>query len=378
MPFQKTSSGAARLIVVAAVAAAAASMTSCGSDGGISADLPPGPSTTAPPGDIVLYAAMADGDRIDAFRLGTDGLLPSEPFDTIFVPEPRRLTIADGVLFATLADSIVSMELGPEGELPSRPSSRSLIDEDYNPVDLEVQDNILYVAAAGLGRVQSFELDDDGDIPLLPTGSGAGDIPTDYTSLAINGRLLYSGSRDLQAIDIFLLKEDGNVFAIAEQQDPVDRIALPDDLEIRDGILYVTSASDRSVRAYRIQLNGLLPTDEDSRTKSEEYYSDIMLDGHTLYAAAYNAGRIDLYTIDDNGMLPEEPPFRRTQDDPASYPAHLLMNDGILYVAQAGLDRVDAYVLDSSGLPPVYPSSSTNPAPSGRSYPLNLALFQLQ
>ncbi|MFN2375820.1 MAG: beta-propeller fold lactonase family protein [Candidatus Binatia bacterium] len=367
---------AARLVFVAAVASFAANLTACGADGGLSSDLQPGPPTSAPPGDVVIYAAMAQGNRIDAFRLGADGLMPSEPFDTIFVSNPRRLALADGVLYATLFDRVISMKLGSDGSLPSSATSTTSNRSDYDPVDLEVNGGILYVASAGLGRVQSFELEADGSLPFEPSGSGTGEFPGDYSSLERNGEFLYAGARESQFIDVFFLDEDGNVPAEAEPQVPQDRIALPEDIVIRDNILYVTSASDISIRAYRIQPNGFLAGEEDSRTRNEEFYSDILLDGDTLVAAAYNAGRIDFYTISPNGMLPEERPFLKTQQDPSSYPAHMIMADGILYVAQAGLDRIDAYALDGDGLPPRYPTSSTTPA-RGDSLPLHLAMYRL-
>lgn len=378
MSFPTVAARTARFLVFAMVVATGANLAACGASGGISSDLPPGPPTQAPPGDLVIYAAMANGNRIDAFRLGSDGLLPSQPFSSIFVTNPRRLAIAGDVLYATLNDRVISIQLGADGSLPNEPSARTIVREDYDPIDLEVRDNILYVAAAGLGNVQSFELAGNGNIPLEPTGAGTGQYPADYASLALYGDYLYSGSRQTDYIDMWILKGDGNIPLEAELQDPQDAIALPDDIEIRDGVLYVTSASDQSIRAYKLLPNGFLPGDYTSRTKGEEYYSDILFDGNTLYAAAYNAGRIDLYSVSPNGQLPEEKPFRETQEDPSSYPAHMLMNGGILYVAQAGLNRVDAYVLDGNGLPPAYPSSSTTPAPAPiDSYPLNLALYHL-
>ena len=154
----------------------------------------------------------------------------------------------------------------------------------------------------------------------------------------------------------------------------LSRVSLPDDMEIRNGILYVTSASDRSVRAYRIEPNGFLPEEQDSRTATEQYYSDIVLDGNTLYAAAYNEGRIDLYTIEPDGMLPGDKPYYSTKGDTASYPSHMIVNDGILYVTQSGLNRVDAFVVGGDGLLTKYPTSSTRPAP-GDSVPLDLVLY---
>ncbi|MFN2427883.1 MAG: beta-propeller fold lactonase family protein [Candidatus Binatia bacterium] len=376
MSFPCIAAPALRLLCFALILTAGANLTSCGADGGKDSFLPPGPATQAPPGNLVLYVAMARGNRIDAYRLGTDGLLPEDPFDTLFVVNPRRLAVENGVLYATLFDRVISARLGADGSLPVEPTSTTFTRDDYEPVDLELRDNILYIASSGLGLVQSFELDDNGDLPFEPSGTGQSEFAADFLSLELDGPYLYSGARDTQFIDVFLLDQDGNVPELAEPQEPQDNISLPDDIEIRDGVLYVTSAGDRSIRAYIIQPNGFLGGKQDSRTGTEEYYSDILLDGDTLYAAAYNAGRIDLYNILPDGMLTPQGPFRSTKSDPASFPSQMTMRGGILYVTQAGLNRVDAYVLDANGLPTQFPSSSTTPL-QGASLPLDLALHEL-
>ncbi len=377
MPTIPTTARSARSLPLAILFAAVLWLPSCGTDGGVSAFLPPGPPTQAPPGDKVLYVAMAAGDRIDAFRLGTDGLLPEYPFDTIFVDNPRRLLVVGDTLYATLFNRVVSMRLGDDGSLPTFPTSTTDPNSAFDGVDMVARDDMLYVASSGFGLVQSYAIEDDGDLSFLPTGSGEGQYSSDFLSLAMNGDYLYSGARDTQIIEVFLLEQDGRVPAAAEPAEPYDSISLPDDIEIRDDILYVTSASDRCIRAYRIDAAGFIGNDYDSRTKTEEYYSDILLAGDTLYATAYNAGRIDLYDVDANGMLPEEKPFVKTQGDPSSYPSQMVLDDGILYVAQAGHNRVDAYVLNQNGEPPAYPSSSTTPAPDVESLPLDLVLYQL-
>lgn len=369
----------ARFVALAVILTLGAGLSACGTGGGTSAELPPGQPTKAPPGNLVLYVAMALGNRIDAYRLGSDGLLPSKPFSTIFVDNPRRLALSGNTLYATLTDRIVSIRLGADGTLPNNVTSSSLSREDYDPIQLRVRNGMLYVAASGIDLVQSFVLEEDGDLPLESSGDGEGEYASDYSALAFddaNPDRLYASSRSSQYIDLFLLEQDGNVPPLCELQDPQDSIGLPDDMEIRDEILYVTSAGDRSIHAYKLLPNGYLPGDEDSKTASQDYYADLLLDGNHLYAASYNIGRIDLYSIDANGMLPEQPPFYQTKDDPESYPSSMLLYGGILYVTQGGLNRVDAYVLGNDGLPSTYPSSSTKPAP-GMSLPLHMVMHQL-
>src|SRR5689334_10665627 len=109
-----------------ASAALAACLASCGADGGTASFLTPGPTTSAPPGNTILYAASSRGDRIDAYRLGTDGLMPAAPFDSLFIANPRRLAIRDGVLYATTFDRVISARLGADGSLPEVPTSATI------------------------------------------------------------------------------------------------------------------------------------------------------------------------------------------------------------------------------------------------------------
>jgi len=347
----------------------------CGAGEGTSSHLPPGPATTAPPGDIVLYVTMAQGNRVDAYRLGTDGLLPAAPSSTMHVLNPRRLALADGVLHVSTIDRIVSARLGANGELPVGPDAETAPAEGSLPLELVARNGVLYAAVPGSGTVTSYVLE-DGLVPIAPTGIGKPESSEDYVSLELNGNYLYAGTRSSHEIHVYLLEQDGNVPPTPEDQQPMDGISLPDDIVIRDNILYVTSAGDRAIHEYKIREDGTLPADQNSRTEPEDFYSSILLSGDTMYVTAYNLGRVDLFQVLANGTLPEEPAFAHTHADPAAYPAKMALERGILYVAQAGLDRIDAYVMGADGMPPEYPSSSTVPAP-GKSFPTDLVTLRL-
>ncbi|HEY2775117.1 MAG TPA: hypothetical protein VGK20_13810 [Candidatus Binatia bacterium] len=377
MRFSKPAARAAQRIVLAAAVSAGSLLASCGTGGGLSSFLTPGKPTKAPPGNLVIYAAENHGNRIDAFRLGTDGLMPARPFSTMFVDSsPNRVTVANGVLYATLHDRVISATLGADGSLPAVPTSGSLTRTDYDPVELEVRDGVLYVAAAGIGLVQSFVIRADGTIPVDATSSGNGEFPADFSTIALDGGFLYSSSRETQFIDMFILRGDGTVPIKAQNQNPRDSVSLPDHMVIHHPFLYVTSASDKSVREYRLETSGFVPGDYESRTKNDQYYPNFLVEGPILYGAAYSVGELDLFHVNAGGTLPEELPYFRTTADPASFPSSLILHDGILYVAQAGLNRIDAYVLDSDGTPPLLPSSSTRETTSD-SLPLSIALYQL-
>src|SRR5262245_47711900 len=90
----------------------------CDAGGGTETALPPGEPTNAPPGNLVLYASMFDADRVVGYRLGTDGLMPREPFTSIDLQEPRTIVLDGNILYVLLDDRIVALTLAADGSLP--------------------------------------------------------------------------------------------------------------------------------------------------------------------------------------------------------------------------------------------------------------------
>ncbi len=343
------------------IPAAALIAVGCGAGGGTKTALPSGPHTDAPPGNQILYVTMARTDRVEAYRLGNDGLLPEAPFSFIeLVDNPRRLTLGDGILYVAMADRMVSLELGTDGSLPEEitASTDSVIGSD--PHELLVRNGMLYVASAGFERMEAYKLDDDGHVPLAIDSAGRGESFSDYRTFDIAGDFLYAAASGSAIVDTFLLEPDGAIPLVAEDQEPETVVYRPDDLTIDSGVVYVTSGNDRAIHAYRIDEDGLLPFEEDSETRPNSFYAELLVAGDLLYASAFNAGRIDVYEITAaDRMLVEQGPVTSTYADTAAFPNAFAVAENILYVAQAGLDRVDAYILDGNGFPSQFPSSST-------------------
>jgi len=145
---------------------------------------------------------------------------------------------------------------------------------------------------------------------------------------------------------------------------------------LNNGILYVSNKSHSRITAFTILANGLLPENPDSETRSGEgAYETMLIDGDLLYASAYNEGRIDLYQLEPDGMLPSGGRLYSTHADVGTFPVGIALHADILYVTQAGRDRIDAYIVGADGLPTSYPSSST--VAIDGSYPTALALYFL-
>ncbi len=375
---RSSSRGSRQPCLGAAVALATVlSVSACGAGAGTETALPPGPPTSAPPGNAVLYVAQAQGGRVDAFRLGSDGLLPNAPFSSINLLNPRRLLVGDGVLYVAMLDRVVSLELGNDGSLPQAATASTIVRPGMEAMEMRLRDGILYVAASGLSAVQAYRLDRNGQVPAEPSSSGASAIPAGYRTIDIEGDFLYAASRDQAIIDTYFLGAGGDIPAEPEPQLPQAFVALPDDLEVVNGVLYVTGGGDENLEAYQIRDNGLLDNLPDSRTAAREFYTHMDFYGDKVYATAFNRGKIDVYGIDPvSGQFADRAePLSSTREDTASFPTAIAIYANVLYVAQAGLGRVDAYIIGNDGLLNEFPSSSTRSLT--RHFPTDVAVFVL-
>ena len=346
-------------------------LTACGTGGGTSTQLPRGEPTTAAPGDKVVYATLAQGDQVAAFRLGQDGLLPAAPFSTFDIENPRRVVLGDGVLYVAGDDRVVALSLGADGSLPAQPTSQVTPNRNIDPVALLLLDGVLYVAFENQFRVQAFILE-SGQLPPDPSSS-SGTAQSDYRSLAVFDGFLYAGAEQSARIDTYRIQPDGTLPAMPEPQLPDTTIFLPEDIVIRDGTLYAIAQARESIQAYEIRANGLLPAEPDSRTGRNARYARLLLDGDRIYATAFTRGGIHVFQLDPvDGSLTLGPPFFRTAADAASFPIAMRLDNGIIYVAQAGLGRIDAYIVNGDGSLSLFPSSSTDVIPD--SFPTDIVI----
>ncbi len=346
----------------------------CGSGGGTATALPAAGQTTAGQGNKVLYVAQAQGDRIDAYRLGADGLLPADPFSTLAVNNPRRLTVSGNMLYASLGTSVVSLPLGSDGGLPAKTTASTAASVGASPMESIVRNGVLYVAMSGLSGIYAYTLDSDGHVgeDALSTSRGAF---RNYRTLAVYGDYLYAAARSSFTIDTYIIQGDGSLPDTYETQLPMPIVTTPDDITVSAGTIYAVDQNNERIKSYIIESDGLLPMLADSITDAEERYTDLLVKEGRLYATAYGAGRVDMYLLESDGDLPAGDPAASTYADTAAFPAALVLSESVLYVAQAGLDRVDAYLTAADGSPASFPSSSTTAVAS--SFPTDIAIYTL-
>ena len=333
--------------------------------------MPPGEPTTAPPGDLVVYASLSHAEQIVGYRLGSDGLLPRDPFTSVdLADKPRTMVLSDNFLYVLLDDRVISFSIEPDGTLPSVPTSETAPLNDPGGVDMLLQNDVLYVAFEDLNRVYAYRL----VFGLLPSDpiSISGTSTSDYRSLVATNDFLYAASLGDARVDTYRILSDGSLPPAPEAQEPDTNVFRPEDMVIRGRTLYAITQSRERIEAFDIQTNGLPDDDFDSRTNSEQRYARLLLDGDLLYASGLSLGRIDVYRINSDGSLSKDPPFGRTAKDTSAFPIGMALEVGIIYVAQSGLDRIDAYILNADGSPAAFPSSSTDQISD--SFPIDVAV----
>jgi len=306
----------------------------------------------------VIYVSEGQTNRVVAYRLGTDGLLPAAPFSTLDVTNPRRLLLHNDVLFIALPDGVASAALGADGSLPPVPTSTTDPIFGANALDLLIVNEVLYVAMELLRVIAAYPLQDGQVTPDAISLSGTNS--SDYRSLETRGPFIYGGASGSQRIDTYLINADGTLDTDPIPQNPQTVVGLPQDLLIVDDNLYAVDGNRQRVLQFEILETGLLPRDPLTETRSEEFYARILLQNGTLYASAFNKGQIDLYGIDPStGAFLSNRPFFSTFQDVDTFPNGMILENGILYVTQSGRDRIDGYILGPDGVPASFPSTST-------------------
>src|SRR5262249_39233699 len=87
-----------------------------------------------------------------------------------------------------------------------------------------------------------------------------------------------------------------------------------------------------------------------SRTHNDIRYNALALAGRTIIAAQFQKGRIDSFSLHDDGSLPSGA-TRTTKADVRTSPFRMFVSNGVLYVGAGASDNVPAHRLDANNLP---------------------------
>ncbi len=379
-----------------AVVLLGALLTSCGGGGdGSKNRLPRGALTASDSGPLVLFTSEAGrsdrqgnrqaGNRVSGYRLGTDGLLPLDPFTSVSTADnPRSLLLVQGceagepfsTLYVATLNRVQAYAVADSGAIVPGPLSETAPEEGADGVAITAAQGHLYVAAQGASRVDAYLMGSKGALAASPTSCARGLSGVSYGTVEVSGNVLFAGG--LGSLDAFALSAGelpGAECASGAVTERTGSIILPRalDLVIKGSRLYVSEEGERRIFSVEIQPGGALPLEFDNKTASLELFERLLLDGTRIYASAFSAGKIMAFEL-EGGLLPRDP-FSETQADSNSLPVGLARNGDFLYVAQAGADRVDAFAVDPvTGTLSRSPVSST--AQIADSFPNDIVLGQ--
>ncbi len=257
----------------------------------------------------VLYLPQRQQNRIAAFPLNTDGLSTGTPRDgetCVRDTAPagwESIVVANGFLYAARTKGgfgeVAVYQLGPDGNFLDG------ADSDGNPV-----------AAAGCSAIV---------VPYSQRRKLNGAAP-----LVLLDDILYVGERFRRTISSFQL---------CPNQFSSDPAVCPP-----GGFFNDPKTNNKGVVTNRFRQPRL------SRTRNDIRYNALALAGRTILGSQFQKGRIDAFTLRDDGSLPSGA-TRITKANIRTSPFRMFVRNGVLYVGGGAVDRVQAYRLDANGLP---------------------------
>jgi len=380
----------------------------------------------------LLFQSSPDG-AVAEQRIATDDnprrllVHPTDP-SLIYVATRRRVQVIRlhaGGGSACIGETVSDDEVKPGAD-------------DSDPVDLGIDptigNGILYVAGRGSDRVDAYTIKDDGTLPSLPTSCIVGSGNSEWAALATMGDNFFAvgGSGRIEIHSRvqgqFLPEPDPNATrtptpvptaspspAPGETPGPSNPspepstcigahlvstplssigAALVTDLLFAPsasaplGDLFISEEASERLFTFPVDASGVVNDSDNSSTKRAGIYERMLRHQHSglsiLYSSVFNEGRVDVFRLEPDGLLPNET-FSRTAQDPDALPVAMVIDEPtgtILYVAQGGLHRVDGFRIRPDGGLPDNPATSTAPAvdASGRefdTFPDDLAIVPL-
>ncbi len=273
-------------------------------------------------GNGILYVASRGGNRVDAYPIADDGIIP---------PLPSSCVVGGGnsdfAALAPLGDGFFAAGGAVQIEIHPRVQGQFLPEPDPQ-------------ATATSPPAPTVAPTPGPDETPAPT------IPSPQTTTCLDAGLVSTPLSVIGAALVTQMLFDTSVSA------PL-------------GQLFIAEEASERLFTFPVNADGVISDDDSSSTKRAGVYQRMLRHRHgtaeVLYASVFNEGRVDGFLL-ENGLLPDET-FSRTAEDPRTLPVGMVVDPTgtILYVAQGGYDRVDGFRIRSDGGLPDEPATSTAP-----------------
>lgn len=397
---------AAALLAITALAAS-------GCINGQSRDIPPGPTAIPPEASVYVYVAQArdpsqgtDGGAVVAYQLGTDGLLPADPYASVSAVNPRRLVRHPElpVLYVATASQVLGFDISG-GKLRSlcadggsAPPCATAPVPGSNPVDMVFAQNddgkyLMYVVERGGGnnldtltRVVAYELDDDGGLPSQPSSQVQTPNSLSYQGAAVVMLNLGEGNPPGYAyladagqsnIGRFPLLSDGNLpYPVPTVPISATPTPEPDASPTPSPTQTPVSTAWRAANPARMIL-GIVPTPIASPVAEPEPTGSPS--GVEIYVVEQGRRRIGSIPVYDDGNLPKNPAAesntRGIYNSIVVYPNPISTADPLsrIYGAAFQNGQVDSFVIEADGS--IRPDTLSATFANTSSYPTGVSIL---
>jgi 6-phosphogluconolactonase (cycloisomerase 2 family) len=356
----------------------------------------------------ILYATAATPGRVDGFCIGNDGSLAPTPIlsvDTVG-GQPRRLIIANGVLYVAEIDRVESFTIGPNGGLVDRRSTHVVTKANGDNVNLDPHDlavhpsgAMLYVPQRKVNRLVAYRLDAGGLAGSEFETCVQGNPGANFQHLAVTDTLLYlSGGNSFEGtIDVHPVGPDGQLLGSdglpllpatcllsgpdqkrSDATTPLStrtKLSQPRTVLLKDDLLYVEEQGRKRIAVFRLGSTSCLdgnvaapgnfcplvpsgkkgkkmkPQAAEAKTDPENTYDALAFDDSksTILGTQFFHGRVDAYKLTPDELVPKHTSLRSDEDIRMS-PVGLVASGKFLYVSGGAFDRVLAYGLADNGL----------------------------
>lgn len=256
---------------------------------------------------------------------------------------------------------VVAYELASDGGLPSQPSSQVQTTNALSYQGAEFTQEFAFVADAGQSNITRFPLQSDGNLPNpVPTGTPLSPTPTPEpdptpTPDASPSPTAWRASNPSRMIKAVVPAEPST--------EPTPS----------GTVFYVVEQGRRRIGAIPVYTDGSLPKNPTSESNTRGVYNSIIVDTdvtpNRIYGAALQNGQVDSFQVDAEGNIVDGT-LSATFANTASYPTGLALvtftpaggtPTRTLFVSLGGFNRVDAYTVNPDGTLPELPYSSTEP-----------------
>ena len=357
----------------------------------------------------MLYATAATTGAVTGYCLGPNGAIDPNPIVNVAThgKAPSRIVTSPDGRFLYVGETNMTevWAIGERGQLQRAGQIPERALKGMNSHDIAVEPSpdgsttVLYLSQRQQNRIAAFPLDPTTGLSPVTTPSGLTCVrdtaPAGWESLVVANGLVYAARTKggFGEVAVYQLGPDGNFLdGVDSDGNPVSAssctaVVVPyaqrrklngaAPLVLLDDILYVGERFRRAISSFQLCPNqfssdpAVCPTGgffndpktnnkgvstnrfrqpRLSRTHNDIRYNALALAGRTILGAQFQKGRIDAFSLSDDGSLPSGA-TRITKADIRTSPFRMFVNNDVLYVGAGANDRAQAYRLDANGLP---------------------------